>query len=350
MARYLNYINGEWVPSVTKRFFKSYNPANTKEVIGVCSLSDKRDVSNAVYAAAKAFPKWKAITAPKRGEILYHAASLIQKEKKYLGTLVTREMGKVLKEGEGDVQEAADIGYYMAGEGRRLHGQTTPSELMNKSIKTVRDPVGVFGLITPWNFPIAIPAWKIFPALVCGNTVVFKPSQFTPVCAVALVKLFEKAGVPPGVLNLVLGTGSEAGDALLKHPRVNGISFTGSTTVGKIVGEHCGKTLKKHSLEMGGKNVIIGCEHEQSDWDALVTRILTNKEDWVVQRYVDIQEMSVPVLCEDGSIQLRSKKYNINPFVFGGKYAGSVARLSDQSVINVSAGGGLVPVMQYKEK
>ncbi len=262
---YKNYINGKWIDSKSRRTFKSINPANKHEVVGICSLSNKSDVAAAATAAKNAFRKWRLVPAPSRADLLLEAALRLKKEKSRLTKLMVREMGKVPAEAAGDVQEAIDLGIYMAGEGRRLHGETTPSELRNKDIKTIRQPVGVFGLITPWNFPIAIPAWKIFPALVCGNTVVFKPSQYTPCCGAELVKIFDEVGIPPGVLNLILGTGSEAGTAIIEHSYVNAISFTGSTVAGKKIGEFCGKTLKKHSLEMGGKNVIVVDEFADID-------------------------------------------------------------------------------------
>jgi len=255
--RIKNYINGEWVDSVSGRTFNSYNPAIKTEVVAVCPRSDVRDIDKAVSAAKKAFPKWRLVPAPKRAELLLKAVELLKEHKEELATLSTREMGKVLPESLGDVQEAIDLGLYMVGEGRRLTGQTIPSELPNKTIKTVREPLGVFALITPWNFPFAIPCWKIFPALVTGNTVVFKTSQYTAACGAKLIEIFEKAGIPPGVLNLVCGFGSEAGDALVRHQGVNGVSFTGSTMVGRIIGNICGAQFKNHALEMGGKNCVI---------------------------------------------------------------------------------------------
>jgi len=257
MVEFKNYIDGKWVGSLTRRTVKSINPAKNKEVVCVVPNSSAKDVDNAVKAAVKAFPKWRATPAPKRAAILYQASRILERKKEKLGKFMVREMGKVLQESLGDVQEGIDIGYYMAGEGRRLHGQTVPSELRNKHIRTVREPVGVFALITPWNFPVAIPCWKIFPALVSGNTIVFKPSIYVPGCAAQLVQVFEEAGLPKGVLNLVIGSGSKAGEALVNHQGLNGISFTGSSAVGRHVSEVCGRRLLKHSLEMGGKNVMI---------------------------------------------------------------------------------------------
>ena len=249
-----NYINGKWIHS--QKTFRRENPARINETISVAPVSSASDVDAAVKAAHSVFSKWKAVSAPKRAEIMYTAARLLEERKNELAHFMCKEMGKPIKECLGDVQEGIDIGYYMAGEGRRLFGQTMPSELPNKHIRTVRVSVGVFALITPWNFPVAIPCWKIFPALVCGNTVVFKPSSFVPGCATKLIEIFHDAGVPAGVLNLVHGSGG-VGDAIVRHNGVTAVSFTGSVAVGKTIGEYCGKHLKKHSLEMGGKNVVI---------------------------------------------------------------------------------------------
>ncbi len=252
-----NYIHGAWVNSKSGETFPSVNPANTDETIGMVSKSGREDVDDAVKAAREAYEGWRLTPAPRRGEILFRAAELLSKSKETLGELETREMGKILSEGLGDVQEAIDMGYYMAGEGRRLSGETVQSELPNKDMKSVRVPVGVFGLITPWNFPIAIPAWKIFPALVCGNTVIFKPSSETSVCAAKFVETFEQAGLPKGVLNLVHGPGAEVGEYLVGHPGVDAISFTGSFDVGRRLGQICGSIQRPIVTEMGGKNVIL---------------------------------------------------------------------------------------------
>ncbi len=252
-----NFIGGEWRESVKGETFESINPANAEEVIGVVSRSSRQDVDMAVEAARGAYLRWKLMPAPKRGEILFRAAQELEAKKQELGELMTREMGKVLPEAMGDVQEAIDMAYFMAGEGRRLSGETIPSELPDKDCKSVRVPVGVCALVTPWNFPMAIPAWKIMPALVSGNTVVFKPSSHTPVCAAKLVEALNGAGVPKGVLNLVNGTGEDVGEYLASHPGTDAVSFTGSTAVGmKIAGASAGKG-RKVSCEMGGKNAII---------------------------------------------------------------------------------------------
>ncbi len=252
--QHYNLINGKWVKSSSGESFASRNPA-TEKAIGTFQQGNEEDIDAAVEAAESAQEKWSSTPAPKRGAILLKAAQLLKQEKERLARLETMEMGKVLKEARGDVQEAIDIAEYMAGEGRRLFGHTTTSELKNKFCMTVRRPVGVVGLITPWNFPIAIPAWKIMPALICGNTIVFKPSSDTPLCAIEFVKILVKAGVPKGVINIVTGAGGTAGMALVKHRKVRGISFTGNKETGAGIVKEAG--IKRIGLELGGKNGII---------------------------------------------------------------------------------------------
>jgi aldehyde dehydrogenase (NAD+) len=266
-----NYINGRWVDAASGRTFPSINPA-TGEVLGEVPKSGPEDVDAAVEAAAAAFERWRLTPAPRRAEILFRAGELLVRRKEELARLVTMEMGKVLEEGRGDVQEAIDTVYYFAGEGRRLFSHVTPSELPNKLAFTVRDPIGVVAAITPWNFPTAIPTWKIMPALVAGNTVVFKPASDTPLLGCRLVEILEEAGLPPGVLNLVLGSGSEVGDALVKHPKVALISFTGSTQAGTAVAVEAARRLKRVALEMGGKNCVIVLD--DADLDLAVEGIL----------------------------------------------------------------------------
>lgn len=252
-----NFIDGSWVDSRSGKRFEKTNPADSRDVVASVTISDKDDVDCAVRAARRAYPSWKALPAPKRGEILFRVGEILLKKKMELGPLVTREMGKVLAEGMGDVQEAIDMAYYMAGEGRRLHGETVPSELPDKDCKSLREPHGVIALITPWNFPTAIPAWKLFPSLICGNTVVLKPSSSTPVCAAALVQALEEAGVPEGVVNLVLGPGDVVGEYLATHPGVDAVSFTGSCSAGERIEALLGAMHRPLALEMGGKNAII---------------------------------------------------------------------------------------------
>ncbi|HEX6509265.1 MAG TPA: aldehyde dehydrogenase family protein [Chloroflexota bacterium] len=252
-----NYIGGEWVDSTSGETFESINPANADEVIGVCQRSRKDDVVRAIDAACAAFHSWSRTPAPTRSEIVLRVGLLLEERKEEMARLETCEMGKVLEEGRGDVQEGIDMAKYIAGEGRRLFGETVPSELRNKFAALLRQPIGVVGLITPWNFPVAIPTWKLFPALVCGNTVVFKPAEETPTCATRLVQLFEEAGLPPGVLNLVTGYGPEAGAPIVEDERIRMISFTGSAGVGREIASRAGHSLKKCMLELGGKNAMI---------------------------------------------------------------------------------------------
>ncbi len=250
-----NYIGGAWVVSRSGETFESLNPA-TETILAHAVRSGGADVDDAVRAAKAAYQSWRLTPAPRRGEILFRVAQFLEKRKEELARLMTQEMGKVLAETRGDVQEAIDMAYYMGGEGRRLFGYTAPVEMPNKFGMALRDSAGVVGLITPWNFPVAVPSWKMLPALVAGNTVVWKPSEDTPAVSAAFVRVFEEAGLPPGVLNLVLGAG-EAGAALASHPDVRIVSFTGSTQTGLKVYVSAAALGKKVTLEMGGKNAII---------------------------------------------------------------------------------------------
>jgi alpha-ketoglutaric semialdehyde dehydrogenase len=252
-----NFIDGEWVEARGGRAFENRNPANTEELVGLFPESSAEDVKQAVEAAESAYQTWRLVPAPKRAEILFRTAEMLVKRKEELSRDMTREMGKVVSESRGDVQEAIDMTYYMGGEGRRLFGQTTPSELPNKFAMSTRAPVGVAGLITPWNFPMAIPSWKMMPALVCGNTVVIKPAEDTPLSTYHLVHILNEAGLPRGVVNMVNGYGPEAGAPILENPGVRIVSFTGSTEVGRLVSQACAPSFKKCTLEMGGKNIII---------------------------------------------------------------------------------------------
>jgi len=254
---YQNYIGGKWTPSESGEVFENINPADTQDVIGRFPLSTAKDVNGAVNAAREAFDGWRNTPAPRRAEILFRLGEILIRDKDKFSADMTREMGKVLKETGGDVQEAIDSTYYTAGEGRRLHGYTTPAEMPDKFAMCVRQPVGSCGLITPWNFPMAIPSWKLIPALVCGNTVVLKPAEDTPLSSYNLVHACEEAGIPPGVVNLVTGEGENAGAAITNHPALRLISFTGSTETGRIVASACAERNAICSLEMGGKNVII---------------------------------------------------------------------------------------------
>jgi aldehyde dehydrogenase (NAD+) len=251
------FIAGEWVDAVGGQTFESRNPADTRDLIGRFQSGTAADVARAIRAAETAGLRWRRTPAPKRGEILYRFGALMAEHKERLARAMTREMGKVLTEARGDVQEGIDIAFLMAGEGRRLFGDTTPSELPDKWAMSIREPIGVAGIITPWNFPMAIPCWKMMPALVSGNTVVFKPSSDTPHCATLLVELMAEAGFPAGTVNLVTGPGAEVGDAIVASPDVPVISFTGNTETGRRLATQAATRLKRVSLELGGKNGIV---------------------------------------------------------------------------------------------
>ncbi|MGH9916393.1 MAG: aldehyde dehydrogenase family protein, partial [Pyrinomonadaceae bacterium] len=254
---YHNFIAGQWVPSSAGETFENVNPADTRDCIGRFPLSEIDDVDRAVAAARDAFDGWRKTPAPRRAEMLFRLGEILIRNKDVFAAEMTREMGKVLKETGGDVQEAIDCTYFAAGEGRRLHGFTTPAEMPDKFAMCVRQPVGLCGLITPWNFPMAIPSWKLIPALVCGNTVVIKPAEDTPLSTYNLVKACEEAGIPPGVVNLVTGYGQTAGAGIANHSALRLISFTGSTETGRIIAAACADRTAICALEMGGKNVII---------------------------------------------------------------------------------------------
>jgi alpha-ketoglutaric semialdehyde dehydrogenase len=267
-----NYIAGEWVAPSSGAYIENRNPADQRDLVGRFPASSSEDIDRAVSAAFEAFHKWRKVPAPRRAEILFKAGEILIRRKEEFARAMTREMGKVLKETRGDVQEAIDMTYFIAGEGRRLHGYTTKAELPNKYAMCSREPIGVCALITPWNFPMAIPSWKIMPALVCGNTVVIKPAEDTPHSTYNLVAACHEAGVPPGVLNIVCGHGEEAGAALTHHNLVKLISFTGSTEVGRLVGQAAAASDKICSLEMGGKNCVMIME--DADLDLAVEGVL----------------------------------------------------------------------------
>src|SRR5256886_1924542 len=302
---YKNLIDGEWVESTTGETFENINPADNRGVVGIFQKSGKEDVNAAVDAAKRAFRKWSLTPAPHRAELVYRASQILIDRKEECSRDMTREMGKILKETRGDTQEAIDTGYYMAGEGRRMFGPTTPSELPNKFAMAVRQPLGICGMITPWNFPMAIPSWKLLPALVCGNTCIIKPAQDTPLSTFNLARTLSDAGVPRGVINVVSGFGSDVGGPLLEHPDVRAVSLTGSTAVGRIVGTTAAKSFKHCSLELGGKNPMIVLDDANLDlaiegglWGGFGTtgqrctatsRIIVQKGIYgeFVERYVD---------------------------------------------------------------
>jgi len=251
---YLNFIGGKWGKSKSGKTFENRNPADTSDLVGTFQLSSQDDVDAAVKAAQAAYPSWRDTPAPERADYMYRVANKLRERKEEIAKLMTREMGKVIAETRGDVQEGIDTADFAAGEGRRMHGQTVPSELRNKACYVIHRPMGVWGLITPWNFPMAIPTWKTFPAITTGNTIVIKPATYTPACTAKLMEILDSAGIPKGVINYVTGSGRVVGERLINHPDVAGISFTGSSEVGKRIAEVTGKTLKRCSLELGGKN------------------------------------------------------------------------------------------------
>jgi len=254
---YRNFVGGVWVDCSTGKTFKNIDPAHTDSVVSEFQDSAQVDIDRAVEVAHEAFKMWKNTPAPHRGEILYKAAEILVRDKECIAKQMTQEMGKTLAETRGDVQEAIDMAYYAAGEGRRMAGEVVPSELNNKWCMSKKEPIGVIGAITPWNFPIAIPSWKAFPALVAGNTMVIKPAEDTPWSVCKLAEVFAEAGLPAGVFNVVTGYGTTAGFPLLTNPKVKMISFTGSTATGRIVATTCASHMKPYSLEMGGKNGIV---------------------------------------------------------------------------------------------
>jgi aldehyde dehydrogenase (NAD+) len=323
---YKNYIGGRWVKPINGAMMENRNPADTRDLVGFFPASTADDVDAAVNAATEAFPKWKSTPAPKRAEILYKLGRILLERKEQFAIDMTREMGKVLKETRGDVQEAIDMTFYAAGEGRRLHGYTTPSELPDKMAMCVRQPVGICTLITPWNFPMAIPSWKMMPALICGNTLVIKPAEDTPLSTVNLVRAAEEAGVPAGVINVVTGAGEVAGAPMTTHPGVRLVSFTGSTETGRIVAQNAAQTDKICSLEMGGKNVIMIMSDADLDlaaegavWGAFGTsgqrctassRIVVHKK--VYKKFVEkLTELTKTLRIGDGL----NKKVEIGPVI-----------------------------------
>ena len=257
MKTFKNFIAGQWVAAASGATFDNRNPADWNDVIGSFPRSSAEDVNRAVASAKKGFAVWSRTPAPLRGDVLRRVGDLMARRKEEIADLMTREMGKPLQETRGDVQEGIDTAYYAATEGRRLFGHTVPSELRNKWAMSFRRPIGVCGIITPFNFPMAIPTWKMFPALVCGNACVFKPAEDVPHTGTVLVEILLEAGLPPEAIQMVHGLGEEVGAAIVNHPEIPLMSFTGSTDTGKIVGEICGRMHKRLSLEMGGKNAQI---------------------------------------------------------------------------------------------
>ena len=265
MDTYRNFINGNWVQSTSSRTVNNVNPANTDDIIGTVKQATRDEARQAVESAAASFRGWRSTPAPARGRIVARAARLLEDHREELAQILTREEGKVIAESRGELQRSINVAEFCAGESRRMNGETIQSELASNFAYTIKQPLGVVACITPWNFPIAIPIWKIAPALVAGNTVVFKPATLTPATAVRIVEIFAEAGIPPGVLNLVLGSGSEAGDEIINHPAVKAVSFTGSNEVGIRLYEEVSRRGGKVQCEMGGKNPVVILEDADLD-------------------------------------------------------------------------------------
>ena len=265
MVTYQNFINGKWVESTSMRTVPNINPANTDDVLGIIRQATREEARAAVEAASDAFAGWRATPAPARGKIVAKAARLMEEAKEELAQILTREEGKTVSESRGELQRSINVAEFCAGESRRMNGETILSELPSNFAYTIKQPLGVVACVTPWNFPVAIPVWKIAPALVAGNTVVFKPATLTPATAVRIVELFEQAGLPPGVLNLIVGSGSDAGDEIISHPAVKAVSFTGSNSVGIRLYEQVSRRGGKCQCEMGGKNPVVILEDADMD-------------------------------------------------------------------------------------
>ena len=311
-TEYKNFIGGKFVPAKSGKNYENRNPADTDDLVGLFPSSDAADVADAVAAAKAAYPKWKATPAPARGEIMRRATEKLIARKEECAKIMTREMGKVLKETRGDVQEAIDTGLYAAGERRRLWGTVVPSELANKMGYVTRQPMGVWGMICPWNFPMAIPSWKLFPALTCGNTAVIKPATLTPASVHEFVSALSEAGVPPGVVNIVYGGGAAVGEALLQHPDICGVSFTGSSEVGRRIAEVCGKSLKRCSLELGGKNAEIVLD--DADLDLALEGVLWGAFGTTGQRCTATSRLIVQAAVYDklvGMVVERARKLRV---------------------------------------
>jgi aldehyde dehydrogenase (NAD+) len=333
---YGHFIAGEWCTSTSGATFDSRNPADTRDVIGRFAAGTPADVAMAIKAAETALPRWQRTPAPKRGEILYRFGALMAEQKERLAQAMTREMGKVIAEARGDVQEGIDIAFLMAGEGRRMFGETVPSELPDKWAMSIRQPIGVAGIITPWNFPIAIPCWKMMPALVTGNTVVFKPASDTPHCAALLVELMAEAGFPPGTVNLVTGSGADVGDAIVDSPDVSVISFTGSSATGKHIAARAGRRLKRVSLELGGKNGIVVLA--DADLDLATDGILWSAFGTTGQRCTAASRVVVDRTVIDdllGRLEARTRKLRLGP---GAAEATDVGPLINAAAVEKVAG------------
>ncbi len=330
-----NFINGKWTDSKSGRTFENRNPADWQDVVGLFPKSTKEDVEDAVKAARAAYEKWRLVPAPARGDILRKVGDLLVKYKEELAREMTREMGKVLAETRGDVQEGIDTAYYAATEGRRLFGHTVPSEMPDKFAMAVRVPVGVAGIITPWNFPMAIPTWGIFPAVLAGNTVVFKPASDTPKTATTLIQIMMEAGIPEGVVNLVHGAGSEVGNAIVQHNDIDLILFTGSTQVGKHITREASATLKRVSLELGGKNAQIVMD--DADLDLALDGVLWGAFGTTGQRCTATSRLILHDKIHDRFMEMlieKTKKLKLGNGLLPGTDVGPCINESQRNIVN----------------
>ncbi len=333
--KFQNFINGKWTDSNSGRTFKNRNPANWEDVVGLFPKSTKEDVEDAVKAARAAYEKWRLVPAPARGDIMRKVGDLLVKYKEELAREMTREMGKVLAETRGDVQEGIDTAYYAATEGRRLFGHTVPSEMPDKFAMAVRVPVGVAGIITPWNFPMAIPTWGIFPAVLAGNTVVFKPASDTPKTATTLIQIMMEAGIPEGVVNLVHGAGSEVGNAIVQHNDIDLILFTGSTQVGKHITREASTTLKRVSLELGGKNAQIVMD--DADLDLALDGVLWGAFGTTGQRCTATSRLILHDKIHDRFMEMlieKTKKLKLGNGLLPGTDVGPCINESQRNVVD----------------
>ena len=323
--KFQNYIDGIWCDSSDSKTFENRNPANWDDIIGLFPLSTAADVDRAANAAAEAFKSWRLVPAPSRGDVCRKAGEIMLRRKDEIAGIMTREMGKPLTETRGDVQEGIDTAFYCATEGRRLFGYNTPSELPNKLNLSFRVPIGVCGLITPWNFPMAIPTWNIFPGLVAGNTFVFKPAEDTPHTANILVEILIEAGLPKGVLNIVHGAGEVVGAAITEHPLIRAVSFTGSTKTGQIVAQTCGKLTKHVCLEMGGKNAQIVMP--DADMELALNGVLWGAFGTTGQRCTATSRLILHEAIHDKFIEqliLRTKKLRLGDGLIEGNDVGPI--------------------------
>jgi aldehyde dehydrogenase (NAD+) len=344
LKTYRNYVGGEWTESASGKTVANVNPADTQDALGQVPLSTAEEATRAVDAAAAAFPKWRDTPAPQRGAVLFRAMAILDKEKEDVARLLTREEGKTFKESLGEVQRSVNILEYIAGEGRRMGGRTIPSELLSNFCYTVRQPLGVVACITPWNFPVAIPVWKLAPALVSGNTVVFKPATLTPETAAAVVSVFERAGLPRGVLNLVLGSGGAVGNAIIDHPAVHAVSFTGSNDVGTGIYARGAARMIRVQAEMGGKNPVVVLA--DADLDVAVEATATGAFGSTGQRCTATSRVIVEEKIADRFVERlaeRARKVRVGNGLEGAEMGPAVDRSqleTDLRYIDVGKGEG----------